>query len=142
MSRTGKIAGGGSSDSTLAAPLNGMFPALFATMTLWIPDDQPTTFTFSGMDDKTVYTFEVFASIKANAGQAVPSLYVLKGAGTVSGQLDAANNASRVASFPNLVSSKGQLTLTVQPAPGASNHPYINAVRILRQAGTPAASAH
>lgn len=130
VSRSGKIAGGGRSGYALAAPINAYFPATLADTTLWMPDGEPTTFTFSGLESSASYRFEIFATIAMPADEKAPSQYVLKGAQTLIGDLDAANNKANVLPFAALKPTNGVISLTVRKSSPTSRHPYINAVRI------------
>ena len=132
VTRTGEVGpGGGTSAPT--APVSGVFPRSSTETSLFtfgalIGQGATMSFVFSGLDDDTTYTFDVFGAVDTPLDITSVTQYVLTGLTTQIDQVDVINNHDTFVTFTDVQSVGGEVTLTVNGLGGSLG--YINGLRI------------
>ncbi len=102
-------------------------------------DNVPTGgFTFSGLDDTKMYTFEVFAS-RMGVTDNRDTEYTVAGSNTVSGNLNTAGNDSNTVVIANVSPNAGVITFDVNKGAANDNgggYYYLGGIKMDESAGT------
>ncbi|MCB9309771.1 MAG: T9SS type A sorting domain-containing protein [Lewinellaceae bacterium] len=120
-------------DPALGLPATATGDSFFGNVADFGGQSQPTgAVTFSHLDPTLVYSFSIFASRDATDNR--EAMYTATGSTTISVFLNAASNASQVASFQIKPDAGGNIVLSAEPGPNNSNGSkfyYLGAVTLI-----------